>query len=88
MVDGVRISCLSLRIFFVSLLDVPTVTIVATRSMLTTEASTEKYMLVAPESTMSVAFFCSAHCWRVWATFLMSGKDEVILYRVVLKLAI
>ena len=40
--------------------DVPTATLGAARSMLNTGASTEKYMSVAPESTMPVEFFRSA----------------------------
>ena len=45
---------------------VPTVTFGASWSMLITGASVANYLLVAPESTMPVAFFGSANCWRVW----------------------
>ena len=40
----------------------PTVTFGAARSMLTTGSSVAKYMSVAPESTMPVAFDGSANC--------------------------
>ena len=45
---------------FVCPVSVPTVTFGAARSMMTTEASVAKYMLVDPESTIPVAFFGSA----------------------------
>ena len=59
---------------------VPTVTLGAARSTLTTGASAEKYMLVSPESTMPVALVQSARWRSVWVqlavTLLMSGKGE------------
>ena len=62
----------------------------AARSMVTTGASVEKQMLVAPESTMSVVFGVSARCCRVWldSTLLMCGKVKAAMSKVGLKLAV
>ena len=60
--------------------DIPTVTLGAARSMLTKGASAAKYMSVAPESTMPVEIFQSAHLRSLWVqlavNLLMSGKGE------------
>ena len=45
---------------------VPTVTFGAALSMLTAGSSVEKYMSVAPDSTMHVEFVGSSRCWRVF----------------------
>ena len=78
--------------FCVCPVSVPTVNLGAARSMLTTGALTAKYMSVAPESTMPVAFVRSALWRRVWVqlavTLFMSGNGEGVVYRVVLKLAV
>ena len=76
--------------FWVCPVAVPTVTFGAVRSMLTTGASVAKYMSVAPESTMPVAFIESARCWCVWLdlTLLMFGKVKVAMSRVGLKLVV
>ena len=59
---------------------IPTVTLGEARSMLTTGASTAKYMLLAPESTMPVALFWSARLRSLWfqltVDLLMPGKVE------------
>ena len=74
--------------------DVPTATLGAARSMLNTGASTEKYMSVAPESTMPVVLFWSARLQSLWVqlsvNLLMSGKGECgyVELRVGLKLAV
>ena len=69
---------------------VSTVSFGAAWSMLTTGASVAKYMLVAPESAIPVAFVGSAQCWRVWLalTVLMFGKVKFAMSRVGLKLAV
>ena len=58
--------------------------------MLTTGASVAEYILVAPESTMPVAFVGSARFWCVWLdlTLLMFGKVKFVMSRLVLKLAV
>ena len=68
----------------------PTMTFSAARYMLTTGASVEKYMSVAPESTMPVAFVGSASCWRLWLALalLMFGKVEGVISRVLIKLEV
>ena len=65
---------------------VPTMTFGAVRSKLTTWASVEKYMSVAPESTIPLAFVGSARCWLAWLAraLLMFGKVKVAMSRVVL----
>ena len=59
---------------------VPTVTLGAAWSMLSTRESVAKYMLVAPESTLPVALFRSVHLRSLWVqlavNLLMSGKGE------------
>ena len=59
---------------------VPTVTLGAAQSMLTTGSPEENYMSVVPESTMSVALFKSARLRSLWVqltvNLLMSGKGE------------
>ena len=69
---------------------VPTVTLDAARSMLPTGASVAKYMPVAIESTTPLAFVGSARFRIVYLalTLLMSGKVEVVMSRVGLKLAV
>ena len=64
----------------------PTVTFGAARSMLTTGESMEKYMSVAPESTMPVDCFGSTLCCRVWLSGIL-GNVRVDMSRVELKLA-
>ena len=65
---------------FVCPVTVPTVTLGAVRSMLTTGSSVAKYMLVVPDSTMPVALFRSALLQSLWVqlavNLLMSGKGE------------
>ena len=71
---------------------VTTVTLVATRSMLTTGASAAKYMPVVKDSTMPVALVWSARWRSVWVysavTLLMSSKGEGFLSRLVIKLSV
>ena len=68
---------------------VTTVTFGAARSTLTTGASVANYMLVAPESTMPVAFVGITRCWRVWLIgTLLLGNFKVVMSRVVLKVSV
>ena len=71
---------------------VPTVTRSAARSMLTTGVLAEKYLSVAPKSTMPVALARSARWRSVWVqlvvTLLMSGKGGGFVSRVGLKLVV
>ena len=66
--------------FFVCPVSVPTVILCAAWSMLTTGVSEANYMLVAPESTITVALFQSARLQSLWVELavklLMSGKGE------------
>ena len=59
---------------------VPTVTLGAAQSVLTTGALAANYMSVAPESTMPVALFQSSYLQSLWVqlaiNLLMSGKGE------------
>ena len=50
----------------VCLVVVPTVTLAVSQSMLTTGASVAKDMYVAPESRITLAFYGSSRCWRVF----------------------
>ena len=65
-------------------------TLGAARSILTTGELVAKYMPVAPESTISVAFFLSVRCRCAWLdlTLLMFGKVEFLMSRVGLMLAV
>ena len=47
-------------------------------------------MLVAPESTMPMAFVGNEHCWRVWLalTLIIFGKVKAAMSRVGLKLSV
>ena len=65
---------------------VPTLTFGVARYVLTTGSSMEKYMSVAPDSTMPVAFVGSTICCRVWLYGLIFNV-RLDMSRVVLKLA-